>query len=136
MAVQESVALRTAKMGVVETTVGASPKFNVYTGTQPSDCATAASGTLIATGTLPSDWLAAASAGAVAKTGTWTITGNASAGTGTTMGYFRITDNAGTTTHFQGSIGVGSGDFQVDNASIANTQVLTVSSWTLTSGNA
>ena len=131
MTLQYSVAVNNARLDSIETTTGATALLKVYTGGVPATCATAASGTLLATLTLPSDWMAAASAGVKAKTGSWTGTGGAAG----TAGYCRITDNAGTTTHIQGTAGIGSGDFQFDNTSIAVAQVITVSTFQITAAN-
>lgn len=134
MAIQLSVAARTARLDAIETTAGATAKLLIYTGAQPASCATAASGTLLATLTLPADWMANAGSGQKALAGTWTGTGSV----GGTAGYFRINDNAGTTCHIQGSITAtgGGGDMTLDNTSIANGQTITITSFTLTDGNA
>lgn len=116
--------------------VEAAPTLSLYNGTIPANCAASLSGnTLLATGTLPAGWLAAASSGAKAKAGTWTVTGQSGASTGTVATFFRILDAAGVC-HYQGTVGIGTGDMQFDNTNIANTQVVTVTSFTLTAGNA
>ena len=76
--------------------------------------------------------MAAASAGSKAKSGTWS--GTASGGGGT-IAHFRIYDNAGTTCHIQGTVGVGSGDMQLDNNVVADGQSITISTFTITEGN-
>lgn len=83
---------------------------------------------------LPADYLAAASAGSKAKTGTWSGTG-AAAGS---AAHFRIVDSAGTTCHMQGTVTAtgGGGDLTLDNVSIAIGQVVTVSTFTISRGNA
>lgn len=130
-----SVKVRTAQSAAIETEIGASPIIEFRSGSLPADCATAASGTLLALGTLPSDWLAAAAAGAVSKTGTWTATGIAAG----TIGYFRIY-RAGSPSEcdIQGDVTAtsGGGAMEVDNTSIAVSQVVTVNTFTLTRGNA
>ena len=134
MAIQESVAVANARLDAIETTVGTSPKLRLYSGAMPANCAAARTGTLLCEMTLPSDWLAAASAGAKAKSGTWTGTG-AAAGS---AGYWAIMDAAGTTCHMQGTVTAtgGGGDMTLDNIVIAAAQVVTVSTFTLTDGNA
>jgi hypothetical protein len=132
MALQLSIGVRNARLDSIETTVSTSPKLQIRTGAAPADCATADSGSLLAEISLPSDWMAAASAGAKAKSGTWSV---AASGTGT-AGHFRITDTAGTNTHVQGTCGIGSGDLQLDNTSIASGQTVTVTAFTLTDANA
>jgi hypothetical protein len=132
MALQLSIGVRNARLDSIETTVSTSPKLQIRTGAAPADCATADSGSLLAEISLPSDWMAAASAGAKAKSGTWSV---AASGTGT-AGHFRIKDTAGTNTHVQGTCGIGSGDLQLDNTSIASGQTVTVTAFTLTDANA
>lgn len=133
MAIQLSVTVRNARLDTVESTTGTSAQLRIYTGTQPADCATAASGSLLCTITLPSDWMNAASSGSKTMLGTWSATASA----GGTAGYFRILDSAGTTCHVQGSVTAtgGGGDLQLDNTSIANGQTVTISTFTLTDAN-
>ena len=131
MALQYSVAVNNARLDAVETTIGATAKLRIYTGAAPANCAAAATGTLLVDMTLPADWMAAASSGSKAKSGTWSGTGVAAG----TAGYFRIVDNAGTTTHVQGTCGIGTGDLQLDNTNIAISQTVTVNTFTLNAAN-
>lgn len=134
-AVQLSIAVRNARLDQLETTIGTLPIIEFRTGAPPADCATAASGTLLAQSALPSDWLAAAAAGSKAKAGSWTFNGVAAG----TIGYFRIYDSGSPSTcHMQGTVTAtgGGGDMTVDNTSIANGQQVTVNTFTLTDGNA
>ena len=138
MAVTYSYAVLDAKNDALETAVGASPKLRLYSGSAPSHARAALSGnTLLAEGTLPSDWLGASSNGVKTKAGTWTLTGQAGAGSGTAGVFYRIYDNAGTTCHEQGTLTAtgGGGDMTIDNNSIANGQTITVSTYQKTSGN-
>lgn len=134
MAVQHSVAVRNARLDAIETTIGASPKLQFRTGAKPANCAAAATGTLLAEVICPADWMAAASAGAKTLAGSWTV---AASGTGD-AGHYRLLDSTGTTCHEQGTITAtgGGGDMTVDNVSIAAGQTVTVTTKTLTEGNA
>lgn len=134
MALQYSVAVRDAMNNQVEATIGTAPKLQFRTGAPPANCATAASGTLLAELTLPSDWIGASWSGVCTKAGTWSSTGVAAG----TIGHYRILDSAGTTCHEQGTVtaGGGGGDMTVDNTSIAIGQTITVSTYTKTRGNA
>lgn len=134
MAFQYSVTLRNAFVGQTDSTVGSAPLLEIYTGTIPTNCGTAATGTQLVSMTLPTTWLGAAASGAVALSGTWTGTG-AAAGT---AGYFRIYDPTGTTCHVQGTITAtgGGGDMTLDNTSIASGQTVNVTSFTMTAGGA
>ncbi len=136
MSLQESVAVRNARLDAIETTIGTTPWLELRSGPPPANCAAADSGTLLAQAALPSDWMAAAASGSKAKSGTWTLTGITTG----IIAHFRIKD-AGSpdTCHLQGTVGnTGSPtyDMTVDNQNIAAAQVVTVSTFTLTAGNA
>lgn len=135
MALQYSVAVRNARLDVVESTIGVSAVLKIRTGAAPANCATADSGTVLATVTLPSDWMAAASAGSKAKSGTWQDTSADATGT---AAHFRLYASDGATCHGQGTVTAtgGGGDMTVDNTSFAAGQNFTVTSFTLTAGNA
>jgi len=135
MALQLSTTVRNARLDQIETTIGTAPLLKIRTGAAPADCGTADSGTVLASMTLPSDWMAAASSGSKAKSGTWQ---DASADATGTAAHFRIYDSAGTTCHLQGTVKAtgGGGDLTLDNTSIATGQSVTITSFTLTDGNA
>lgn len=135
MALQYSTAVRNAKLDAVETTIGTSAVLKIRTGAPPANCGTADSGTVLATCTLPSDWMAAASGGTKSLSGTWQDTSADAAGT---AAHFRIYDSGGTVCGMQGTVTAtgGGGDMTVDNAVFASGQAFTVTSFTLTAGNA
>ena len=114
MSLQLSVTVRNARLDAIETAVGTSAVLKVWSGSVPANCAAADSGTLIASLSLPSDWLAAASSGSKAKSGTWQDLS---------------CDNSGT-------CGTSGTDMIVDTASPTAGQSFTVSSFSLTDGNA
>lgn len=135
MTIQLSVTVRNARLDTIESTIGTSAILRIRTGAAPATCATADSGTVLAELTLPSDWMAAASSGSKALSGTWQDTSANATGT---AGHFRIYDSGGSTCHLQGTVTVtgGGGDMTVDNTSFASGQSFTVTSFTLTDGNA
>ena len=135
MAVQLSTAVRNARIDSIETTIGASAILRIRTGAPPATPATADSGTVLAEMTLPVSWMAAASGGAAALSGTWQ---DASANATGTAGHFRIYDSTGATCGIQGTVTAtgGGGDLTLDNTSIASGQQVTITSFTLTDGNA
>ena len=135
MAIQLSVAARNARLDAIETAAGATAILRIRTGAQPATCATADSGTILSAMTLPADYMAAASGGAKAKSGTWE---DAAADAAGTAAHFRIYDSAGTTCHLQGSVSAtgGGGDLEVNNVVLAVGQTVTITSFTLTDGNA
>lgn len=138
MTVQLSTVVRNARLDVIESTIGASPKLQLRTGAPPANCAAADSGTLLAEMTCPADWLQAAANGSKALSGAWTTAGLPAAGTGTAAGHYRLKDSAGTTCHEQGTVTVtgGGGDLTLDNVNIAENQTITITGKTQTDGNA
>lgn len=135
MAIQYSAAVRNAELDALETAIGTSAVLKIRSGSAPATVATADSGTVLATMTLPSDWMAAASGGSKAKSGTWQ---DASADATGTAAHFRIYASDGTTAHIQGTVTAtgGGGDLTLDSVSITAAQVVTISSFTITAGNA
>jgi hypothetical protein len=135
MALQYSAAVRNARLDTVESTTGASAILEIRTGSPPANCAASDTGSLLASATLPSDWMNAASGGTKTKNGTWEDT--SANGTGTAA-HFRIKDSGGTTCHIQGTVTAtgGGGDMEVDNTSFASGQAFSVTTFTLTAGNA
>lgn len=135
MAIQLSVAVRNSRLDSFESVTGTDAVLKIRTGAQPANCAAADSGTVLVTMTLPTDWMAAAGSGTKAKSGTWQ---DASADATGTAQHFRIYASDGTTCHLQGSVTAtsGGGDMELDNTSIALSQSVTVTSFSLSDGNA
>lgn len=135
MAIKMSTGVRNARLDAIESTIGTTAVLKIRTGAAPADVATADAGTVLVTMTLPSDWLAAASSGSKAKAGTWQDTSADATGT---AAHFRIYASDGTTAHLQGTVTAtsGGGDMELDNTSIASGQSVTVTTFTLTDGNA
>ena len=135
MSIQYSTTVRNAQLDALETAIGTAAVLKIRTGAAPADVATADSGTVLATLTLPSDWLAAASGGSKSKSGTWEDTSADATGT---AAHFRIYASDGTTAHIQGTVTAtsGGGDIELDNTSIASGQTVTITSFSITAGNA
>jgi hypothetical protein len=135
MTVQLSVAVRNARLDSIETTIGVSGILKIRSGAVPASCAAADSGTVLATANLPADYLAAAAGGSKAKSGTWEDLSADAAGT---AGHFRLYASDGITCHLQGTVTAtgGGGDMTVDNTNFAAAQAFTITSFTLTDGNA
>ena len=132
MAIQLSTAVRNGRLNAIETAVGSSALLEIYTGAQPANCATAASGTLLATISLPATWMAAASGGSEGLSGTWAGTVSAAG----TAGYFRIYDSTGTTCHMQGTVGTSGADLNLSSVALTVSQPVSITSFTLTDANA
>ena len=135
MAIKMSASVRNAMLDAIETAIGTSAVVKIRTGSPPTNIADADSGTVLATLTLDSDWMAAASSGSKAKAGTWSDTSADNTGT---AGHFRLYASDGTTQHIQGTITAtsGGGDMELDNTSINSGQAVTITTFTLTAGNA
>jgi hypothetical protein len=134
MALQFSTAVRNARADVTESTIGTAPKLRLLSGSAPANCAATQTGTLLAELTLPSDWLSAASGGVKSLSGSWTGTAT-NAGT---VGYFRILDSGATTCHMQGTVTTsgGGGDMIASSTTVGVGDTETITSFTLTEGNA
>lgn len=110
MALKFGTTLRNAILEQIETTVGASAKLQIRTGAPPTNPSDADSGTLLVEITVPADWASNAAAGSKALQGVWSGTAVATGA----PGHFRLKDNAGTTTHLQGTATVNGGGGDVD----------------------
>ena len=132
MAIQLSVDVRNARLNAIEVTIDASPVLEIYTGAPPANCAAPELGTLLASMTLPANWMGDAAAGSKALAGTWHDLVADDTGI---AGHFRIYEATKTTCHLQGTCGIGTGDLQLDNTSVAAGQVVTITAFTLTDGN-
>jgi hypothetical protein len=138
MAFQFSTGVRNAALDAIETNAGTSCSLEIRSGTIPATCATAPSGsTVLVTMNLPSNWLADASGGAKSKAGTWEDTSADATGTAS---YFRIYNSQATkdetTCIIQGTVATSGGDMTVANTSIAATQPVTVTAFTINAGGA
>lgn len=135
MALQYSESLRNAQLDQIETVIGTSAVLKICTGAAPANVAAADSGTVLATLNLPSDWMAAASGGSKAKSGTWQDTSADASGT---AAHWRLYASNGTTCHAQGTCGLAGGgaDLELDNTSINSGQSVSITSFTITAGNA
>jgi hypothetical protein len=135
MPLQFSTAVRNARLDVIEAAIGPNAVLRIRSGAAPATLATADAGIVLATLALPADWMGDAADGVKTLAGTWE---DLQADANGTAGHFRIYASDGVTPHMQGSItGTnGGGDMTLDNTLIAVGQQITVTSFTLTEGNA
>jgi len=134
MTIQLSVTMRNNRLNQIASTIGATAILTLFSGTQPATTGSANSGSaLVIMTSLPGVWLNAAANGSVSFTGTWQ--GTASGGA-TTVGHFRLFANNGTTCGMQGSVSTTGADLNLDNNSVNVGQLVSISSWVITSGNA
>lgn len=132
MAFQYGATLRNNMIGQIQSTVSTSGTLKIFSGAEPANCAAADPSGLLATITLPAAFLTS-SGGVTTIAGSWTV---AASGTGTAAS-FRIHDGSAVC-HVQGTVTVtgGGGDLTLDNASITSGQTVTVTSFSVTAGNA
>mgnify|MGYP000368555736 CR=1 FL=1 len=131
MAIQFSTAVANAMLDAIETAIGTSAVLKIRTGSPPTNCSSADSGTVLATLNLPADWMAAASGGSKSKSGTWS---DSSADATGTAAHYRLYASDGTTCVQQGTVTAtgGGGDLTVNNTSFATGQTFTITSFTWT----
>lgn len=131
MAIQLSTAIRNAMGNTIESTIGTAAILKIATGAAPANCAAAATGTILATITLPADWYNAFGSGTSTKIGTWEDTSADNTGT---AAHFRLYASDGTTCGLQGTVTAtgGGGDLTLDNTSIAATQDVIITAFSLT----
>lgn len=130
MAIQYSITHRTNAMTQLATDVGTNCVIKIFTGTIPTNCGTADTGTLLATFAGNATQFGTASIGVL----TVSAIANATAsGTGT-AGYFRIYPSSATTTNavMQGTCGTSAADMILTNTSINSGQTCTFTSMTVT----
>lgn len=103
MTIKLSVTVQNSVLNVIESSIGVSAVLKIYelSGSAPSTCEEAISGTVLSTIQLPSDWMQNASSGNKLKNGAW-LDGYIS-NTGT-ANFFRLFASNGVTCHAQGTV--------------------------------
>ncbi len=132
MAIQYSTTHRTNNMADISTQAGTTAYVLIYTGSPPANCATAASGTLLASLAM-SNPIGSASGGVLTMS---TITSATAAATGT-AGYWRIcTSSAGTTCVAQGTVATSGGDLNFPSTAFTSGETISITSFTITATGA
>jgi hypothetical protein len=127
MAFQYGSVLRTNQVGQIQATIGSSGTLKIFSGAEPANCAAADPAGLLATIALPATFLTS-SGGVTTISGSWSVAASA---TGTAAS-FRMYD-VGAVCHVQGNTTT---DLVLNNTSITASQTVTVTSFTVTAGNA
>ncbi|HEX3587797.1 MAG TPA: hypothetical protein VH024_17490 [Candidatus Angelobacter sp.] len=127
MTYQYGVTLRTNKVAQIQQTIGSSGTLKIFSGAEPANCAAADPAGLLCTITLPATFLTSA-AGVTTIAGSWAA--NASA-TGTAAS-FRMYDGS-SVCHVQGNVTT---DLVLNSTSLTNGQQVSVTSFSVTAGNA
>ena len=127
MAIQYGVNFRNAGLNGKATNLGATASLKIFSGAVPANCAASDPTGLLCTITLPASPFAPASGGAMNMAGSWTAN---AINTGTAASH-RIYDSSANCA-VQGNVTT---DLVLNNTSITSGQSITVTQYTLTSGN-
>lgn len=133
MAIKLSTAARNAMLDGITSTVGGSALLRIYDGSQP-----AGPGTAVSTQVLLAELTCNATFAPAASSGTLTlnsITQDSSANASGTASWFRIVTSGGTAV-IDGSVSTSSADMNLNNTSIVSGGTVSITSATLTAGNA
>lgn len=134
MALKLPDAFRQTRADTWSTRAGNGALLRIYSGSQPADADTAASGTLLAELTCGSPFAAAASSEGVVTANA--ITQDSSANATGTAGWFRLVKSDGTTCVCDGSVGTSGADLNLVTTSITSGQPVQVTSFVITEGGA
>lgn len=136
MALGFTTAVRNARMDAITTAVNASGKLRFYNAPRPADANTAVSTqTLLAELTCALSFANAAASAAITANAITAANANAGAGAGTTATWFRLTTSAGTAI-MDGNVATTASDLNVSSTTFVSGQQVSVTSWTITDGNA
>lgn len=131
MALGYASGLRNAQLDAITTFAGNSGKLRIYSGSRPATGGTAT--TLLAELTCNATFAPAAS-GAVLTLNS--ITQDASADATGTATWFRLVKSDGTTHVMDGDVGTSGSDLNLNSTSITSGATVSVTSFTITCGNA
>ncbi len=122
---------RNAQQQGLITYAGSGAIIKIYQGTQPTNANTAISGQTLLVSLTISGGFGTDSNGTLTL---GTVTDGTAVATGTAE-FFRITKSDGTTVIMDGSVGTSGADLNLNNTSIATTQVVGISSGTIIRAN-
>jgi hypothetical protein len=133
MALSYSTAIRNAQLDAITTNVGTTAKLRIYSGTRPANVAASITGTLLAELTCNATFAPGASSGVLTLN---SITQDASADATGTATHFRLWNSAATTAMIDGDVGTSGSDLNLNSTSITSGATVSVTSFTITAGNA
>lgn len=134
MAIKQTTAVRNAQLDALNSQTGTSAKLRIYNGTRPANANTAiTSQTMLVELTCNATAFAAAASGGVLTANA--ISNGTAAATGTAS-WFRLWQSNGTTAIMDGDVSTAGADLNLNNTSIATGQTVSVSSFTVTDGDA
>lgn len=130
MALAYSTTLRNTMLDAISTAAGNAALFRIYDGTRPATGGTAT--TLLAELTCGTPFAASAASGVLTV---GSITQDSSANATGTATWFRLVTSGGTFV-LDGNVGTSGSDLNLTTTSIVSGQPVSVTSWTITGGNA
>lgn len=134
MAIKQTTAVRNAQLDALNSQTGTSAKLRIYNGTRPANANTAiTSQTMLVELTCNATAFAAAASGGVLTANA--ISNGTAAATGTAS-WFRLWQSNGTTAIMDGDVSTSGADVNLNNTSIATGQTVSVTSFTVTDGDA
>lgn len=134
MAIKQTTAVRNAQLDALNSQTGTSAKLRIYNGTRPANANTAiTSQTMLVELTCNATAFAAAASGGVLTANA--ISNGTAAATGTAS-WFRLWQSNGTTAIMDGDVSTSGADLNLNNTSIATGQTVSVTSFTVTDGDA
>jgi hypothetical protein len=134
MALKYSTTLRNAQLDAITTAVGTSGILRIYSGSRPANVAATITGTLLAECVCNASAFAAAASGGVLTANA--IADDSSANASGTASHYRLFRSDGTTAVIDGDVSTSGSDLNLDNTSINSGQVVSITSFTITAGNA
>ena len=132
MATKYSTTLINARLDAITTAVGNAGILRIYSGTRPANVAAAITGTILAELTCGTPFAPAASSGVLTPN---SVTQDSSANATGTATHFRLFTSGGTAVA-DGDVGTSGSDLNLTTTSIVSTQPVSVTSWTITGGQA
>lgn len=133
MALGYDVSIRNAQLDEVTTRAGASALLRIYDGSRPATGAAVGAQVLLAELTCNATFAPAASGGVLTLNA---ITQDSSANATGTASWFRIVKSDGTTFVLDGNVGTSGSDLNLNSVSITSAGSVSVTSFTITAGNA
>ena len=131
MAIGLKVTTRNSRLDAITTDAGNAALLRIYDGTRPATGGAAT--TLLAELVCGTPFAAAASLGVLTANA---ISNDAAANATGTASWFRIVRSDGTTHVLDGNVGTSGSDLNLDSVSITINQVVSVTGFVLTEGNA
>lgn len=131
MALGYAAGLRNAQLDAITTFAGGSCKLRLYSGTRPATGGTAT--TLLAELTCNATFAPGASGGVLTLNA---ITQDSAADATGTATWFRIVKSDGTTHVMDGNVGTSGSDLNLNTTAIVANAAVSVTSFTITAGNA